>query len=115
MKTADLAHDLLDYWIGKAEGLPVGIHRHGACQIKEDPPGAWGAWAPYHPSFMWSQGGPLIDKHRISLDGNPDSSRDGQWTAHGMWGDSALVAAMRHLVFEKFGAEVGDEPPEVAG
>lgn len=114
MKAADLSSDLLDYWVGKAEGLPVGIHRLGACLIKEEPPGVYRGWAPYHPSFMWQHGGPLIDKHRISLDGRPDSSNDGQWTACGMWGETALVAAMRQLVFDKFGADVSDEPPVVA-
>jgi len=71
--------------------------------------------AEYEPSTAWSQGGPIIEREKISVVQNCDT---GEWlaTTYGQYGakyypsPTPLVAAMRCYVASKLGDEV--EIPE---
>ncbi len=68
------------------------------------------AGAQYEPSTDWTDGGPIIQRERISLDAAHDHvswmaqspKRDGVWVN----GPTPLVAAMRAYVASKLGDEV---------
>lgn len=75
---------------------------------------------PFSPSTDWSQGGPIIERERITLQGGCLQS-DNEWLAqtvlvpvsgphmapsYGMRGKTPLIAAMRAFVASKLGKEV---------
>lgn len=121
MKTSELTGALLDYWVGRAEGWRVVNDFGGPCwanaETKTEYVAAW------KPSSNWVQGGAIIERERIGLDGgNTGSCPD--WHArtvlrpvkgshmapcYRMIDRSPLVAAMRAYVASKFGDEVPDD------
>jgi hypothetical protein len=71
---------------------------------------------PLNYSTNWEQGGPIIERERVSIDAMYDSSL---WTASaietkGYSGDTPLEAAMRCYVASKLGEEV-EIPDELIG
>src|SRR3990172_8068453 len=91
IKTAGLIGPALDWAVAKADG---NAHKF----IDEG----------FAPSTDWSQGGPIIERERISI----AITGGGDWRAHGCdvgtaYGPTPLVAAMRCLVASKLGAEIG--------
>lgn len=116
----------LDAAVALALGLPlrepgtVWAHLEGARSL----PGSQGDPEPWRPSTNWSVGGPLIERHRISLRNQCDMSDPlGYWVATAerwhptnpladppeCFGPTPLIAAMRALVaakaLDKFGAK----------
>ena len=103
MKTADLEGEQLDYWVAVAFfGDNI-----------EDPmkfPGSTKKWPEYKPSVNWEEGGPIIEREKISVIINSedewaaqmDDYNNGDFYA----GGTPLIAAMRCLVASKFGDEV---------
>jgi hypothetical protein len=95
MKTSELTGAALDWAVARCEG---GV---GDNQLI-------GAW--YAPSTDWSQGGPIIEREKIS------TTCYGQWLAalpvdttgeaRGYYGPTPLIAAMRCYVASKMGDEV---------
>lgn len=60
----------------------------------------------FQPTADWRQGGPLLEKHRISVSRTGDgwrASQDGMGVAYG---PTLLTAAMRTLVIVTYGEEV---------
>lgn len=115
MKVAQLTGAKLDYWVCKAEGLDVIVAMRENCGDTEpsclEVSGRGVPILRHSPSTSWSEGGPIIDRERISIkqdEGggcyayfdhlNPTAS-----------GQTALIAAMRAYVASKFGEEVPDE------
>jgi hypothetical protein len=107
MNTNELTGAKLDYWVAKAEGLSPQLHIEGKYPngrtVFHDYVDA-GTGAIYAPSSKWGQGGPIIEREKITI--NP------KWFA-GNWdetvwmpGDTILQAAMRCFVASKFGKEV---------
>lgn len=106
MKTAELTGALLDYWVARAEGDDT------AAQMADG--------YRFQPSTSWAQGGPIIDRERITVMPEPQSG--GEWgAAYVVWlpsvdywtpGATALQAAMRAYVASKFGLEVPDDVAE---
>lgn len=106
MQTADLSAAALDYWVARAEGLsPEIVHADGVAACRVDS-------SVYCPSSDWSQGGPLLEHHKIMVAWNMD-----HWIAGAnaplddphdrIWsGRTALVAAMRAHVASVFGDKV---------
>jgi len=106
MKTSELTGYLLDWAVGKCEGL----------SIESD----WWDWdrlcfvdefnVDFEPTDNWMQGGAIIQRQRISL---LDQGGD-CWLAICGWkeffGDTQLEAAMRCYVASKLGDEI--EVPE---
>ena len=122
MKVCDLEGAQLDYWVAKAEGIPVDMEG-GDC---------WHASAPgetvdgadfYCPSSEWALAGPIIERERINVECWPDSNQPSSertvfWAAT-RWGleprpdvhaegPTPLIAAMRCFVASKFGDEVSE-------
>jgi hypothetical protein len=108
MKIAYLeAGPLLDYWVGKAQGLQVEIATPNGpgsevCVIENR--------EPFDPSTSWAQAGPIIEREQIDL-----VSDFGRWMArHSKRDDysrpdaSPLVAAMRAYLTWEYGDEVPD-------
>ena len=98
MKTSELIGPALDWAVAKCENLNSG--RHFGC---------------FYPSTDWAQGGPIIERERISVDNqtnvNPERWGAVIWGVVGwFYGDSILEAAMRCYVASKLGDEV--EIPE---
>lgn len=122
-KTSELEGALLDAAAAKAEGLRVRYDAdHDLCVIYEggDDTGLKERRGPlYNPSREWRDGGPIIERERITLV-SPD--RRGpphtEWIAETMdvlmpppfasseQGPAPLIAAMRAYVASKLGDEV---------
>lgn len=110
-RTEELEGPLLDLAVAKAVGLAAVIHKVDnaiapffECCVLND---SGRLIYQYTPSRGWTQGGPLVEEHRISLLylGN------GRWAADIFAGrvveaDSPLLAAMRSLVGRKLGETV---------
>jgi hypothetical protein len=89
----------LDWLVAKCEGIPVG------------PRG-------YAPSTDWSQGGPIIEREKMSLSQFNTKTSELLWSASAFyvrrwaWGTTPLIAAMRCLVVSKMG-DTADVPEEL--
>jgi len=114
MKTSELTGYLLDWAVGKCEGLT----------IESD----WWDWdrlcfvdefnVDFEPTDNWMQGGAIIEREMITVECFYEESTWHAWTpapeqprdAHG-YGETPLVAAMRCYVASKLGdqLEVPDE------
>ena len=126
MKTSELTGALLDWWVAKAEGANVvdcnRFVRHLGMPLSPVLDDGGGRDGPhyYRPSTNWAQGGPIIERERIS----PifEQFGIGNWIAayvrelgehayheHEMDGPTPLIAAMRCYVVSKFGDEVPDD------
>ena len=122
MRISELEGAWLDYWVARAAELPKPRVDDGLCWVEEpacdgDPESA--VDAAFVPSTDWNEGGPIIDREGISI-----VKLDDCWGAGKSVGDAAkadfrhtgataLIAAMRCYVGERFGDEVPDE--EMAG
>jgi Protein of unknown function (DUF2591) len=124
MKTAELSGALLDYWVARAEGIehPRALRKMAPDFImvpykSEDEEGPITRYRTFNPSEDWSQGGPIIERERPTLEPGLHYGRGNTWKGwirnesgfHHAYGQTALVAAMRAYVASKFGDEVPDE------
>ncbi|BBT41448.1 phage protein NinX family protein [Pseudomonas putida] len=116
MKTADLQGWQLAWAVAVAEELDpylVGPHYGNPWRVFRTQHGEALKWERlYNPHEKWELGGPLIEKHMVSL--HCPQSTDDVWAA---WvitdkgefcqaGDTALVAACRAIVAAKLGDTV---------
>lgn len=104
VRVSNLVGAALDWAVAKAEAVPVFIDHQGWVRKLPDDTSAW------RPSWNWTQGGPLFDKHLGSAHHNShledDSCRYSAGPAGaGIWlyGPTALVAFCRTLVITKLG------------
>jgi len=106
MKTSELTGTALDWAVAKAAEEMFGFYSGDFYVVGED--------APYHPSTNWAQGGPIIERERLSVvcqQGHPPFWSAGCPRAvYKGYGPAPLVAAMRCYVASKLGDEV--EIPE---
>ncbi|GAA0809281.1 hypothetical protein GCM10009078_51550 [Cupriavidus gilardii] len=137
MKVSELEGALLDYWVARAEGIPlteVELDRGAICRVylpdeaRRDYLGGVGdiipgEWVYYQPSVWWHNAGPIIERERITLFACPNFSGP-EWEAivgaydtydgldgdHSMYATTPLIAAMRVYIASKFGKEVPDLP-----
>jgi hypothetical protein len=104
MKTSELTGAALDWAVSKAEGINM------------EPRFMKTAWVAY--STDWSQGGPIIEREKITLDyfGDGGHEHGGEWLGQ-TWdqngnlvseemGYTPLIAAMRCYVASRLGDEV---------
>lgn len=63
---AELQGPALDWTVAQAEGLPALIYPCEPPYVYIDLPGR--GCGPYHPSYNWNDGGPLIEKHRVDVE-----------------------------------------------
>lgn len=100
MKTSELTGAALDWAVAKCEGEEVSL-------VKGQLETLWteNGWKP---STNWSQGGPIIERERITVVAMPD----GSWQSQGkdlrphFHNPTPLIAAMRCYVASKLGDEV---------
>lgn len=116
VKTADLVGEALGWAVGKAEGLNLEL-------VPPQYGNPWRVFARYqgqaiehtkryNPGEDWALGGPLIEKHMVSL--HCPQSTDDVWaswviTNKGEFcqaGDNALIATCRAIVAAKLGDTV---------
>lgn len=133
IKVSELNLPELDYWVAKAGELPIENSKayphcvvvrpkdHLTRQlgyIRRDGKSFDGIQHAYSPSTDWSQGGPIIERERISTEYwvTELTDRTGEpWQAYPhidnpiyTWGATSLIAAMRAYVASKFGETVDD-------
>lgn len=109
LKTSDLTGPALDWAVAKAEVQePVGSFLDGVVAHPD--------YNKFYPSTNWLQGGPIIERERISI-----STEENGWSAnicaprYGLslgFGPTPLIAAMRCYVASKLGDTV-DIPEEL--
>ena len=101
MKVSELEGAKLDYWVAKTEGKEPRIGANGECYTFD---------GKYSPSKDWSQGGPIIERERMSFGHMGDGKYEALiYASRVCSGDTMLIAAMRCYVNYKFGDEVSDE------
>jgi len=112
-KVAELEGALLDAAVAKAEGIEV-EYSFGQCR-RLPLPGV--VIQTYQPSRDWADGGPIIERERISIayavgldywEALHDERFDGNCSLFGTpyRGPTPLIAAMRSFVASRFGEEV---------
>ena len=110
IKTNELTRPALDWAVANAEGMlkHITIDHSLTHPLIVSGVQSWG------PSFIWSQGGPIIEQERITL-----LPCDSDWEAQSsttpliaVEGPTPLIAAMRCYVASKLGDEV-DIPEEL--
>ena len=116
MKTSELTGAELDWAVAKCEGADFRVGDRNNLQIKmpDNPrysPSVWSHLDYFNPSTNWSQGGPIIERERISIDSEPAFFAY-IFKAKRYAGSTPLVAAMRCYVASKLGSEV-DVPEEL--
>ncbi|MFP3502064.1 phage protein NinX family protein [Burkholderia sp. SIMBA_062] len=118
----ELTGAALDYWTGKALGLPVEIEGEQCLvtsvtvgvvghMLPVDDARQWRLRGPFRPSTDWKDGGALIERRRVGV--YPDrggwvARADSESAAYGL-GRTPLEAAARALVVERFGVSVAAE------
>jgi hypothetical protein len=110
IKTQNLVGPALDWAVAEANGTPV--YRSGKTLSRMDMDG--GVY--WQPTIEWAQGGPIIEREKISLVTSPDDADvwigsvfEPEWNFN-RTGPTPLVAAMRCYVASKLGDEI--EVPE---
>jgi hypothetical protein len=114
MKTDELTDVQLDYWVAKALGKKyVSIGLAGVCWAGANHQDQDGGF--FAPSTSWSDGGPILERKRISLVTVTVNwgSAPPVWRANVLgkpapyaFGRTMLEAGMRALVKSEFGDEV---------
>ena len=105
MKISELTGAALDWAVAKCEGVLMRWERstHDEAPLE------------YSPSTDWSQGGPIIEREKISV-----WARDDEWAAESFVpnqqglecvGPTPLIAAMRCYVASKQGEQDANENP----
>lgn len=117
MKTSELTGAMLDYWVAKAEGYEAEILKDdkGEFVVRTERFENGGhSRGPFFPSTNWLDGGPIIERERISLlpgERNQVGPQIDGWiaearSARAQIGPMPLIAAMRAYVASKLGDEV---------
>jgi hypothetical protein len=110
-KTNELTGPALDWAVAVADNL---LPKHISFDFTLTHPLVLDGIQSYGPSFIWSQGGPIIERERITLVAMPD----GTWQSKGrnlrphFHNPTPLIAAMRCYVSSKLGDEI-DVPEEL--
>lgn len=118
MKTSELSGTALDWAVAKAEGFVdrLDLTPWEFLRYRED--------HDYEPSTAWAQGGPIIERERVSIRYAANDAR-GAWYAvlgpnrflspdYEGSGPTPLIAAMRCYLASKLGDEV-EVPNELKG
>jgi len=98
MKTSELIGSALDYAVAQCAGIET-TNYSGALVIRTD-----GDW--WQPSTDWEQGGPIIEREKITIEWTGEDWMAYIWHDHEWFGPTPLIAAMRCFVASKLGDEV---------
>ena len=118
VKTADLVGPAIDWAVAQCESVEVEYINDGItrCLLRVSP-----FTGMYRPSVDWSQGGPIIERERITINQgrdliasiwHPSSDLKGNWYRFKQTGPTPLIAAVRCFVASRLGDEV-DIPEEL--
>lgn len=113
VKTSTLTGQALDWAVAKCEDKNGVLHDDGItrCIVIAAPSGVYKGR--YTPTVNWAQGGPIIERERISI--RPDVStpnfrafviRPPEGLSHRYIGPTPLIAAMRCYVASKLGNQI---------
>jgi hypothetical protein len=115
IKTSELQEEALDWAVAKCEFNEPHYEPDDWLVYVTERDSDDDGWI-FKPSTDWSQGGPIIERERISTQTTEDYWYADLTTESGAFiqlvGDTALVAAMRCYVASKLGNEV-DVPDEL--
>ena len=123
MKTSELIGSALAWAVGVADkrqirfGIGGSLEVRGRTENGDELPEGWDMWMLWYPQANWAQGGPIIERERITIDPFDDFPN---WCAtipghqYRVYGHTPLIAAMRCYVASKLGDEV-DIPKELLG
>ena len=116
IKTSELTGPALDWAVAKCEGMEIDGPTVIICKVYRDDEGL--EWVvQWEPTTNWAQGGPIIERERISVISDFHEIKEG-WLAENyqgniqQFGPTPLIAAMRCYVASKLGDEV-DVPDEL--
>jgi hypothetical protein len=115
MKTSELTGAQLDWAVAKCEGINLhhAIQPHGYLEILFNEANGGDVFTP---SNDWAQGGPIIEREKITLYWN---DKNKHWSGYGYSetyienGPTPLIAAMRCYVASKLGDTI-DIPKELS-
>jgi hypothetical protein len=115
MRTSELTGAALDWAVAKCEGGHIGVADNGVFFDAHNGDG----FTSFGPSIDWEQGGPIIERERISMIeecngmwmGSIGGCTDLDMPLYQEHGPTPLIAAMRCFVASKLGddVEVPDE------
>ena len=88
VKTSELTGAALDWAVAKCEGITLGVVYY------------------FQPSTNWSQGGPIIERERITVIAMPNGTWATSTPLHSFHHPTPLIAAMRCYVASKLGVEI---------
>ena len=113
MKTSELTGAALDWAVAKCEGIAI-VALHGNLATFSDPldDGALNEM-PINYSTDWAQGGPIIEREKITLEWTGEDWMGYIRHDEEFFGSTPLIAAMRCYVAYRLGAEV-DVPDSIA-
>jgi hypothetical protein len=111
IKTNELTGTALDWAVAKCESYPVSMSKTGYLIFCDPLIQCGPRGTQYSPSTNWAQGGPIIERERIT---SRVDTRGGRWVSFldggkvtwRMVGPTPLIAAMRCYVASKLGDEV---------
>ena len=115
VKTNELTGAALDWTVAKCEDLACEAFNGNVFLKPEHAVRSGNAMRIWRPSMNWAQGGPIIDREKISIWDASGVGHDFSWGAHitincnhrnHARGDTPLIAAMRCYVASKLGDEV---------
>lgn len=108
VKTAELIGPALDWAVAKADGVSIRLLSKDNPQEKWQVQKQWRMDGPYWPSQDWSQCGPLIAKHRVSIIYSDEVCNPCAWTdSTADWhAETPIIAACRAIVAAKLGDTV---------
>ena len=115
IQTSSLVRLQLNWAVAKCESDEmVDTTEDGLVRVGVKTPSGFEMW---EPSTNWAQGGPIIERERITVDSVVGISykrwRATNWSNGWVYGDTPLIAAMRCYVASQLGDEV-DIPEELA-
>jgi hypothetical protein len=108
-KTNELTGPALDWAVAAADNL---LPKHISFDFTLTHPLVLDGIQSYGPSFIWSQGGPIIEREKICLSAWGLITWKAIAVEHSQFGDTPLIAAMRCYVSSKLGDEI-DVPEEL--
>lgn len=123
MKTSELTGTALDWAVAVADKRNFKFSLGGSLEVRarteygdELPIDALDLWMYWNPSTNWAQGGPIVEREKITLDYDCNSQGLDLWAARKhaydgtlLWeefGPTPLTAAMRCFVASKLGDEI---------
>ena len=110
IKTSQLTGAQLDWAVAKCAGLrlvtdtqnkPVLSSEAGLLMLADLD------WAPYSPSTLWAQGGPIIEREKLWVGTLQNGATWGaKGACHYSYGPTPLIAAMRCFLASKLDPEI---------